>query len=777
MLKNIIRNRVFILIILAVITIGMGTFIVQIRIDSSLTTVLPENNPVFQYTQEIEQQFGSTQEIIVLVSSDTSVYSVRALQAIRDITHVLQEIEEINADQVISISMLAQTLPGLQGFEIGPSMTAEEAEALGKAISNNPLFGGKLVGQNGKNTIISAPVSVDVSHSSSKLNQLVKKLHTRIAGIREQYPSLTIELSGHPIIQSEIMRYMANDLLKLFPLAIGVVMIILLIALRNLRGMFVPIIVTFVSIVWTFGLKGILGSPITIIETVIPVILISLGCANGIHIMSEFLHYTRRGEPPFLAVKRTMNQLTIPIVLTSVTTALGFSSLVFATGSSFRNMGLFLAFGVLIAMGFSLLFIPIILSYFRFPQKDSPDHYKKSFLRFRHLEHFAEKTLQLRFLMLALVVVMIGLSIGGIVQLQPNTNEVRYFKESTPIRQITEKIERSLGGISTLYIVLNADEAGRFQDPELLYSIEDIQKTLSSYESVSYTISHVDYVKMLFYTIRGGDSQYFTLPDNELFLKRLTSMLQKSEEAQSKMLSNYINEDYNTACVHVRLKSSDTQDIKTMLAKLKPYLGKQLPEGISYRFAGDYIRVETGENIVKSQIYSLFATLGTILIVLSLIFRSPILGGIIALPVSVAILFNFAIMWLFGIGLNPATAIITSVGLGVGVDYGIHYFYRFRSLYKGSGRYHQSLINAVVESGRGILFNAVAVGVGFLVLLFSSYRIIMEMGWIIALSMITTALLSITLIPVLLTLFKPPIPDKILLFNRIASGKRKVHQD
>lgn len=777
MLKNIIQKRGFILIALATITIGIGMFSVNIRIDSSLTTVLPDKNPVFQYTQEIEEQFGSSQEIIVVLTSDTSVYSVSVLRAIADITAMLEGIEEIKEDQVISISMLAKTLPGVPTVDFDQSMTQNDADTIASAIQNNPLFGGKLVSEDETMTIITAPVSVDISHSSNKLEQLVTTLRPKIEAIRTRYPDITIELSGHPIIQSEIMRYMSNDLLKLFPMAIGVVMLILWLVLRNVRGMLIPILVTIVSILWTFGLKGLLGSSITIIETVIPVILISLGCANGIHIISEFLHYSHRGQPAFLAVKRTMRQLTVPIILTSVTTAVGFSSLVFATGSSFRSMGLFLAFGVIIAMGFSLLLIPIILSYFRKPKTESPDHHHKSFIRFRHLEHIAEKTLKFRLLILLIVLGMIGLSIAGIVRLKPNTNEVQYFKQTTPIRQVTEKIERQLGGISTLYIVLEAETAGRFKDPTVLQRLDTIQKQFESYALVSYSISHVDYVKMLYYTLRGGNREYFTLPENRLFLERLTTALANSQEAQTYMLSNYISEDYRTACVHLRLKSSNTQDMEEMIMELEPYLKEMLPEDITVNFAGDYIRLEAGSNIVRSQLYSLLATLITILIVLSLMFRSPMLGAIIAMPVFIAILFNFAIMWIFNIGLNPATAIITSVGLGVGVDYGIHYFYRFRTLFKGSGKYHQSLINAVVESGRGILFNAVAVGIGFLVLLFSSYRIIMDMGWIIALSMITTAILSVTVLPILLDMVKPKIPDKILLLNRIARDRKNVHEE
>ncbi len=765
MLKRIVRNRVVILIVLAVLTVGVTLFAFRLRIDASLTSVLPADDPDFHYNKKIEEQFGSTEEIIVLVTSQQSIFTVETLTAIEEITQTLQEIDGVLAGQAVSITTIAARLPGRENIEFSPDMSQEAVEKVRTAIQENPLFAGKIVSEDGKDTLITAPVSVDISYSDMKLKSLVDTLRERIGELRKEYPSVSINLSGHPIIQADIMRYMANDLLKLFPIAIVVVMIILLAALRSVRGMFIPIIVTLVSIAWTFGLKGVLGSPITITETVIPVILISLGCANGIHILTEFLHFSYRGNPPFLAVKRTMKQLTVPVILTSVTTGLGFSSLVFSSGQSLKNMGLFLAFGVLIAMGFSLLFIPIILSRFRVPVRRKPKKQQKAFHRLRFFEHVTEFLLQYKLIILLIVAAMITLSVLGIAKMEADTDEVRYFKESTPIRQVTEKIEETMGGISTLYIVLESDVQERFMQPDALFALEAIQQAAEKSDNVGYTMSLTDYIKTFYYTLKGGDEQYFVLPENELFLERLTSMLASNEEVGAGMLDNYVDSSFSTTCLHVRLKDSNTAELKKLVNQLEPVIAEELPENIEARFAGDYIRLINGENIVRSQIISLIVTLVTILIVLSIMFRSPLVGGLVATPVIIAVLFNFAVMWLTDISLNPATAIIASVGLGVGVDYAIHYFHRFRSHYLRSGKYQQSIVSAVVESAKGILSNAVAVGIGFLVLLFSAYRIIMDMGWIIALSMITTALLSLTVLPVLIGFGGVKVPQKILFFK------------
>jgi predicted RND superfamily exporter protein len=140
-----------------------------------------------------------------------------------------------------------------------------------------------------------------------------------------------------------------------------------------------------------------------------------------------------------------------------------------------------------------------------------------------------------------------------------------------------------------------------------------------------------------------------------------------------------------------------------------------------------------------------------------LIYRSVANGLLVVIPTFITVLFNFAIMWIFKISLNTATAVIASVGMGVGIDYGIHYFARFQEQLRQGVAYQKALITAIVESGEGILFNAIAVGGGFLVLLLSDYHAIASLGWITAFAMVTTALSSLTLLPALLAIFKPKV--------------------
>jgi predicted RND superfamily exporter protein len=192
-----------------------------------------------------------------------------------------------------------------------------------------------------------------------------------------------------------------------------------------------------------------------------------------------------------------------------------------------------------------------------------------------------------------------------------------------------------------------------------------------------------------------------------------------------------------------------------LIGKIDIYVAENMQEHITVKYTNHYVRYILQNLIVQSQVNSLIMVLVTIFILLTIIFRSPVAGIFTATPVFIAILFNFAVMWLTGVTLNIGTSIIASVGMGVGIDYAIHYFTRFKAAFKHIPDHEKAVLTAIRGTGRAIIANALAVGTGFLVLLLSEYHIIVNVGWITALSMLTTAVSSLVVLPALIIIFKP----------------------
>ena len=744
--EKLIQHRRAVLIIGIVITLFWAANLVNIRIDGSFTSVLPETNKDFVFNRSVEAEFGSADEIIILIKDKNSVYTRETAELITELSAELAGFEAIEGDRIQSmLSVSGFTAPGADGW-------TDALNGLESFMNEDPLAAGTLTSRDGKTTMITAPVSGELALEGRNLELLVGELNLLADETRKAHPGLEIHLSGHPIVNAGIMDSISTDLYLLFPIAVIATALMLLLILRSVRGMLIPLVITLMSVIWTFGLKGLLHSPLTITETAIPVILISISCADGIHIVSEAFHLMHHGMDSKTAIARTVGDLSRPVILTSLTTALGFMSFAFSSGRSLRNMGLFLAFGVMTAMVFSMFFIPVLFSWYR-PAKPHKDrsHYKRQFKLLKRIERVTEFFLRWRIAVIIIAVVFLALSATGMMNINTDTDEIRYFKTDNPIRQTAELIEQQMGGLSVLQIVLEG-EAGSFRQLSVLKDMAALQKTIGDRPEVSSTLSLADSVSYLFYLMRGRSIENFAIPENQNFINRLFTMTESDETSRENLISRYVNEDFSRARILIRTRESSTSVLEKLIADIDGDLDVFREQGLSVNFAGDYLRVTNGRIIVESQVLSLTITLLIILIVLSAIYRSFLHGLFVSLPVIIAVLFNFAVMWAFNVSLNPATAIIAAVGLGVGIDYSIHIYSRFQLLRKQGESRQSCIVNSATESARGILSNALSVGIGFMILLLSAYRIINDMGWIIALTMMTTSLSSLVILPCLLSL-------------------------
>ncbi|GAK58579.1 hypothetical protein U27_05553 [Candidatus Vecturithrix granuli] len=511
-MEKLLKYRMLILLVLVGLTIGFGIHIIHLTRDAGVSSLLPEDHPDYLYRKEMEEVFGATDQIVVGISSQDTIYTRDNLKLIHELTTFFENLDEIDADDVTSLT----NIDDMQGVEdellIEPLVSVEEIDilddeqlqAICTRVRTNPLFHGKLVSADERSAVIIAGVPTSVSMKDKRVAALKAKVVVKISELRARYPQTTITLSGTPMLKAYISEYMQKDMRQLVPLTVLVVMLLLLFLLRSVYGMLMPIVVTLFSIVWTLGLKSLVHSPLTIVETAIPIMLIAIGCADGVHIMSEFFGFLRKGYSKIDALTSAMRILTLPVILTSVTTALGFISLLSAPGVSIRNMGVYLAFGVMVAMMFSLWFIPALTSFYRSkkirsgqPSENAPTAQTSLFYGIAGKIGLA--TVKHRFLIVGVALVFLLFSFLGMLHVQVESDEVRYFKPQNPFRQATEYIQNALGGITSLDIIIEGQNPDAIKQPPILKAIQELQQFCEQQELVSYSLSLADLIKRINY--------------------------------------------------------------------------------------------------------------------------------------------------------------------------------------------------------------------------------------------------------------------------------------
>jgi predicted RND superfamily exporter protein len=773
LIKFMLKYRVAIIATVLVLTLLFGSQIKKMGKDVSINSMLPADNPDFIYADKMEDVFGAADQFVIGIRFPNTVYTAKNLTLVKELSDYMESMPQINKDDVKSI-FATKDVQGRADELIVEKMLPDGAildetavRTIRDRVRNNPLFRGKMVSEDEKSAVVLAGINSKLAEGPEAA-VLLKMIRAKTNVLKGRNPAAEILISGKPVIMVNKSESMSRDLKVLFPIVLVLVMVLLCLMLRSLAGLFLPILVALFSITWAYGLKGALGSPLTMAETMMPVMLIAICCADGVHIVTEFYTYLRQGADVKTAIVQTMRTLTSPVILTSVTTALGFASLLTSPGTSLKNMGLFMSWGVVAAMFFSLFFIPAVLSLKKnkpLVEKGGPGKTNAANRFQSFLQRAGEGIIAKRYLFLGTTVIVFAVSILGLIFLKVEAADIHFLKKTHPLYVATTKLEKYLGGVATLDIIVSGDHANFIAEPRIQKAIWNLQKFCERQKTVGYTLSVVDQVKRINYVLHGNDPRYDRIPaEMEQVegqpvsgMQQIAQYLLLYEMGGGRDLEKFVDGDLRTARINVRLRDMGTHSLDELLHVIEPYIAKHFPKDATIRYANHYKSYISMMVVISSQLWSIFITLATICALMMIIYRSVSNGLLVVIPTFITVLFNFAIMWIFNISLNTATAIIASVGMGVGIDYGIHYFARFQEHLKQGNDYRKALIAAIADSGKGILFNAIAVGGGFMVLLFSDYHAIASMGWITAFAMVTTAFSSLTLLPALLAIFKPKV--------------------
>ena len=267
------KKAVIAITVILSVLVGLGT--TRLRMDPSISAVLPTGDADYLYNNQISEDFGNSQEIIILLTSENSVYTEGNLNLIQEITLYLKSQKEIQSEGIASITaILQQYNPDSETLEINSGTIA----SIERRIDNNPLAVNQIVDPEKKITLIRAPLTVEAANNEQATAKFIAEMKSDIEtmlseAVDSDKPALhsdfTIEYTGTPVINTDITNYMVMDLIVLFPLAVLVVMGSILLMLKSVRGMIVPLIITLLSVLWTFGIKGLFGFPLTLTETVI----------------------------------------------------------------------------------------------------------------------------------------------------------------------------------------------------------------------------------------------------------------------------------------------------------------------------------------------------------------------------------------------------------------------------------------------------------------------------------------------------------------------------
>ena len=724
-----------VLLAAVVITLALGALIYLAEIDADPENMLPSDDPVRVLNRSMRADFGTRDMLVVGIVDQGGVVTAEHLAAATRLVDDIGHLNRVVSEGIISFKTAAVVPAG----ELSP----EDVDRIIDEVDRDPLLAGKVISPDRLGLAIYVPLeSKDAANGvSSKIKELLEK--------NGQPSTSEFHLAGLPLAEEAFGRDMFLQMALLAPLAGLLVFLLMFFFFRKLTLVIPAMLVAMFSVIWTMGLLTGTGFTLHIMSSMIPIFLMPIAILDSIHILSEFFDLYPEYQDRRATLRAVYKELFVPITFTSITTAVAFASLALAPIPPVQVFGLFVAFGVFAAWLLTMLFIPAFVMIL------SEDGLKRSLAGkeqtqvrvitggLRRLGRFATKRAYIipaAFLLLAVA------AVPGVMQINVNDNPVRWFKSGSEIRVATEELTRHFPGTYNASLLLEADQPGMLTDPEVASSVAALQAFWESIDVIGQTTSYVDVVTL--------DTVPKTVPeDRDAIVRSLASV---AASPSGGIIASLITQDYQRANVQLLMKDGDNRSMQRVVDRTEAYLdGQPLPAGISATWAGEtYLNAIWQNKMVSGMLKAFLATFGVVLILMVALFRSLRWAILAMLPMSATILFVYGVVGFSGKDYDMPLAVLSTLVLGIGVDFAIHFIQRYRELAKGTTDRGVALTRMFEEPARALTRNALIIAIGFAPMVFASLLPYVVVGVLLASIMLLSWLASLLLLPAVISLFE-----------------------
>jgi len=556
-----------------------------------------------------------------------------------------------------------------------------------------------------------------------------------------------VYVGGDTVVTYSINKYMVNDLLILIPLVAIVVVVVLYLSFKNLEGVFYPLISVALSAIWTVGFMSYLNVPFNVVSIVIPVLLIAVGSAYGIHFMNSYF-FSKKSEKIEI-FKDNLTSIGISISLAGLTTIAGFGSLLTSGFKPLKNFGIFTSLGVFLAMIVSLYLIPALLLFGKKEKDIFMKEEKRKDIIHNILNLFEKISITKSKTTIAISIFLCVIFIFGIFKIRAEMNGVEFFRKDAEVRIVDDFLNKKLTGTQNIDIIFEKKDGNSILKYNILYEIEKFNENIKTkFSQVQKIISLNEYLKKMNQEMMGGDERNYVLPETDEKINDYMLLY-------SGKLDSVVTQNKDMTRVTFVLKRMPTMEIeKIKIYILKYFKNDFLKENnLEMKIAGyANLYVVANKLITNSMIYSMLSSLLIVFFINLYSFKSLKITILSLLPICITLIISLGIMGYFNIPLNAGTAMIAAVAIGIGIDYPIHFLTRYLKEKRKNGK-EVAIGMAVNEIGRGIVYNILSVASGFFILAFSKFIPLVQFGGMICFIMFLTGVGALLFLPACLMKF------------------------
>ncbi len=729
---------------LFLITLFFGLFLKDLRFDYDFESFFPVDDPDLDFYNEFQTHFSNDNEFILIgIENKQGIFHKDFLSRVDSLTSDLKKVENLN--RVQSPTGLSQFVAGSMGGMRIPLLHIEDpsrypADSL--RIYSSPDMVNSFFAGNAKS--LSIMLLADKLLSKEDSDQMVRDINS----VLKNYSFDDIHISGRIFGQDYFVNKMQTELIIFTSLGIVMLVVFLIIAFRSFWGVWVPLVVVALSLLWLLGFMTLTVKPLDIMTVLLPTILFVVGVSDVVHILTRYLAELRKGKSKNEAVKTAFKQVGLATFLTSLTTAGGFLTLLTANIQPIKDFGLYTAAGVFIAFILAFTLLPSILILKRKPVSSE---FLNSDFWYKPMHRLFLFTLKYRKSILGISGILVVLAGMGITRLEVDNYLLNDLGPDDPHRKDFEFFEENYAGVRPFEMALILKDSGKtLFDYDVVKELDQLETYLKRKFEIGFVVSPLTYIKTANRAINAGKPEAYAIPENKKEHKRILKMLHRMESR--KEFQSFI--DSTQTLGRINAKVEDYGGKKMM--RLTHEMRTELPEIINtdlidVRMTGMGLLLDkNNKNLAEDMLLGLLIAFTVVGIIMGILYKSPKIVIATLIPNIMPLIFIAAIMYLGNINLNVSTAIIFTIAFGIAVDDTIHYMSKLKLELHSGKSFLYALKTASITTGKAITVTSIILVSGFITLLSSSFASTFYVGLLVSITLFLAVIIDLVVLPALL---------------------------
>ncbi|MBA5762643.1 MMPL family transporter [Vibrio sp. 404] len=711
-------------------------------------------NKQLQAFDEIQATFSKSDNVsIVVAPRDNNIFSESTLTLIQQLTTEAWQIPyssrvdslaNFQHTEAIEDDLLVEDLL----YEAYP-LTIERIERVKKVAFSEPALVDSMISRAGDVSVVNVTIQmpeIDKTAESVEVNAYVDQLIDRYS---DQYPQVEFYKAGVIALNDAFMVAAQDDSATLVPAMFLVILVFLTVMLRSIFSVIATLIIIFGSVAATMGLTGWVGMYVTTATVNIPTLVMTLAVADCVHVIATMRHRMKLGDDKVNAINHSIAINAMPILITSVTTAIGFLMMNMSDSPVLRDFGNVAALGVMLACLLSVSLLPAMLKLLpiKAPVQVDPDQAKPVLV-----DKLADIVITYRKILLPTSIVIIALTASLIPLNKVNDDSVKYFDQGSEFRQAADFMEQRISGMTNISIAIKTGESQGVAAPELIATLAEFTHWLRAQPETDHVASLSDTYKRLNKNMHGDDASYYRLPDQrELAAQYL--LLYEMSLPFGLDLNNQINIDKSAVKVVVTTKNLGSVELVDLEQRIYQWFANHAPHYEVVASSPNLMFAHIGETNMASMLTTLPITLVLISALMIFSLKSLRLGLISLMPNIAPAVIGFGLWALISGEINLGLSVVVTLTLGIVVDDAVHFLSKYQRARKMGQNAEQAVRYAFHTVGRALWITTVVLVAGFLVLAMSSFRLNADMGLLSAVVIFIALVVDFVFLPALLMRF------------------------